>query len=358
MKLNTTYTLAREIELGGNLELPTEFRLFESGRNDSTKGPVFLTDADAVVKAWQDRGVDLMIDLEHLSLDPDARNYNPDSRGWAKLEARNGEVWATDVRWTPDGERRLREKCQRYISPAFNTDKKGRVLDVLNVAITALPATHNAAPLVAASQRSKGMDEEKLAKYSGRLRQMLGMDQEDGAQIADAIKSMDPDAMLEVIVDLMAGAEPDVPAPEMEMADPPADGEDEEEQIAMAARSLTGAKSAGEVVAKLNAMSKAAAGAEKAERAALVAQNKDLFGEELQSWALSAPAKTLNDYISAARKNKPAVRSITPVQPIPSAGPNPADEQLTPEEEEVLKHSRITREQYLETRNAHKKGAR
>lgn len=348
------------IQLPESDDPPSEFRLFAAGRNDSTKGPVFLTDAEAVVAAWQRHGVDLMIDLEHLSLDPDARNYDPDARGWGQLEVRNGEVWATGLRWTPDGERRLREKRQRYISPAFDTDKKGRVVDVLNVAITALPATHNAAPLVAASQRSKGMDEEKLAKYSGRLRQMLGMDQEDGAQIADAIKSMDPDAMLEVIVDLMAGAEPDVPAPEMEMADPPADGEDkpEDEQIAMAARSLTGAKSAGEVVAKLNAMSKAAAGAEKAERAALVAQNKDLFGEELQSWALSAPAKTLNDYISAARKNKPAVRSITPVQPNPSAGPSPADEQLTPEEEEVLKHSRISREKYLETRNAHKKGAR
>jgi hypothetical protein len=139
--------------------LPTEFRIFAAGENDSTKGPALFDEAAAaaVMAEYQKQGVDLMIDLEHESIDETpVRADSKDARGWFKLEVRNGELWAVDVRWTPDGERRLRERTQRYISPVFlRTKKEKRVVYVLNVALCAMPATHNAPALVAASKRER-----------------------------------------------------------------------------------------------------------------------------------------------------------------------------------------------------------
>jgi phage I-like protein len=138
--------------------MPREFRIFAAGVNESTKGPAIFDEkaAEAVMAAYAREGVDLMIDLEHHALDADARARAdaPDARGWFKLEVRSGELWAVDVSWTPDGERRLSERTQRYISPAFEYDKTtGRVMRLLNVALVAMPATYSALPLVAASKR-------------------------------------------------------------------------------------------------------------------------------------------------------------------------------------------------------------
>jgi phage I-like protein len=156
------FTLSTSISDG---EPPTEFRLFTKGVN-STENGEFVFDAAAaksVMAAYEKWGVDLMIDLEHQSLEVEGGAPDPtarDARGWCKLELRDGELWACDVKWTPDGERRLREKTQRYISPAFKSDPKTRrVLKMFNIAITAMPATHDTPALVAASvQRKPGMD--------------------------------------------------------------------------------------------------------------------------------------------------------------------------------------------------------
>ena len=113
-------------------------------------------------------GIDLPIGQEHQmpelargEADPTGR----DARGWCKLALRGGELWAVDVRWTPDGAQRLTNKTQRYVSPAFESDPKThRVLKMINVAITALPATHKTPALVAASAIGETMDPKLIAK--------------------------------------------------------------------------------------------------------------------------------------------------------------------------------------------------
>ncbi len=138
---------------------PSEFRIFAAGWNDTEKGS-FLFDEEAaasVMAAFEKWAIDVPIDLEHQMLEGDA-SADPtarDARGWCRLEVRDGELWAVNVTWTPDGEARLREKRQRYISPAFSFDENDRVTQIVNVAITALPATHGAQELVAASGRAK-----------------------------------------------------------------------------------------------------------------------------------------------------------------------------------------------------------
>jgi phage I-like protein len=138
---------------------PSEIRLFKAGINETTKGE-FLFDskaAELVIAAAKEQGIDLIVDLEHLSLDPEARHFNPDALGHFNLEVRNGELWAVNIRWNGEGERRLSEKTQRYISPAFMTDDDNRITEVVNIALVSMPATHNTPALVAANRRPKHM---------------------------------------------------------------------------------------------------------------------------------------------------------------------------------------------------------
>jgi len=144
--------------------LPTEFRIFTAGENDSTQGVVMFDEEAAreVMANYAAHGVDKMIDLEHRSLDwnePDT-----DARGWCQLELRNGELWAVKVSWTPDGEARLKARTQRYTSPAFycnyvfpegESDPAAgfeRVARLINVALCSMPASYGLDALVASEQ--------------------------------------------------------------------------------------------------------------------------------------------------------------------------------------------------------------
>lgn len=154
--------LALRSDLGdfdADAPMPTEFRIFGPGVNGTTKGPDVFDQAAAraVMTEYARQGVDQMIDLNHDSLDPATRRQRADAgdaMGWYRLQLRgDGSLWAVDVRWTPEGEARLRAKKQRYISPAFLRDKKsGRVLEMINCALVGMPATHNMQALVAASR--------------------------------------------------------------------------------------------------------------------------------------------------------------------------------------------------------------
>ena len=188
---------------------PTEFRIFKVGENPTTKG-VFLFDAaaaQAVMAAYQAQGVDYMIDLEHQALGDPNRADSADARGWFKLELRNGELWAVDCKWTPDGARRLAEKTQRYTSPAFLADESGRVVELINVALVAMPATHGAAPLVAAAKRacaSTGLPYTGGSRPHGQ--RLNRMDPKQVQAALDALEAGDQAKGLEILKAMIAAA--------------------------------------------------------------------------------------------------------------------------------------------------------
>lgn len=243
-------TLARNtVELAiadGATPLPTEFRLFVAGWNPTEKGS-FLFDADAaaaVMAAAKRWGVDLAIDLEHQMLEPGIAPdpTAKDARGWFNLELRaDGSLWAVNVRWTADGAARLTQRRQRYVSPAFEIDPQTkRVTQIVNVAITAMPATHNTPALIAASAQGGRMDPTKVGEAL------------DALVAGDAEKCMQ---LLKDIIAAAAGAESaeepaaeEAPAAEApaEMSAPPAEEDPEAKAAAVAASkvvSLAGAKS-------------------------------------------------------------------------------------------------------------------
>lgn len=165
-KRNALVALGVALVIGPDGKLPTEVRVFKAGVNDTEKGPYLFDDEAArLVMAHQEAmgGVDRMIDLEHLSLDEESENYDPDARGWCRLAVRAGELWLVGISWTPDGTERLTSRKQRYLSPAFPTDEDRRITKIVNIALTAIPATHDAVALIAASTRGTTMHPKILA---------------------------------------------------------------------------------------------------------------------------------------------------------------------------------------------------
>lgn len=190
-------------------EPPKEFRLFRFGKNKTTKG-TFLFDeksAKLVMAEHAAHGIELMVDYAHASLaGGDARDPAKAGKaaGWFALEVRADGLWAVNVRWTASASAALVAKEWRYMSPAFDLDSDGRVVELINVALTNLPATDNLKPLMAASRMETDMLSPEMTKKA-----------------LDVIAAGDEAAALQMVSDILAaaaGGEED-PAPE------PADGE-------------------------------------------------------------------------------------------------------------------------------------
>lgn len=193
-------------------EPPAEFRLFTAGTVETSIG-TFIFDEDAaarVMATYAEQGNELMIDYDHASfanvaLDP---AQSGKAAGWFNLELRNGELWAVNVRWTEPAAEALRRKEWRYTSPTF-ASKDGRILKLVNVALTNIPATKRLEPLMAASQ---------IVALNGG-----SMNAELVKKLLDAIEAGDLDALKELAKDLVASAASGEPPPSDEPADAPPD---------------------------------------------------------------------------------------------------------------------------------------
>jgi hypothetical protein len=143
--------MSTALEVAEGAPLPKEFRIFKAGVNATAKGDFDYDDAaraTMLAAAQQRGGVRYMIDLEHDSLHPARGCFRGDCRP-------DGSRWACRVEWTPDGARRLNERTQAYISPAFKHVVEGGALhplELVNAALCAVPAIHDAPALVAASR--------------------------------------------------------------------------------------------------------------------------------------------------------------------------------------------------------------
>lgn len=230
---------------------PTAFRIFTAEMVTTSKGD-FIFDAEAAKRVLTDyaaQGNELMVDYDHASLETAAPDPSQSGKaaGWFGLEMRGGELWAVNVRWTEPAAAALRRKEWRYMSPAFQTEG-GRIVALINVALTNIPATKKLEPLMAANATVEGdaMNSEQF----GALAEALGLGAD--AKIEDVLATVA--AMVKKVQDAANGAPAEEPpAEEMpaEMAEEPA----AEQAAAVAATSrlmrLSGKDSLGEAVAEV-----------------------------------------------------------------------------------------------------------
>lgn len=269
---------------------PTEFRIFQAGANKTDKGTRYFTKESqkTVIESLGDR--DVMCDLEHLSLDRESPNYDTDARAWFDLEIRNGELWAVNVRWLPDGARRIKEKLQRYISPAFWSDPKTSVIkSIINVALTSLPAMHHTEALIAANQGYAMKPEEMLAEILKAL-------------------GLPPDATWDAVKAKLAGAAPTPEAestPTVPPAVPAAASVTSDPMIATLAKGMSGL---------FGAVDKLSKRFDESDKERLLASRS--FTPAEMAWLKNEPYDVVNRYIKANPGSPPAgqptITSVTP----------------------------------------------
>jgi phage I-like protein len=140
-------------------QIPTEFRIFKAGVNTSLKGDFIFDEesAKSVMEFYASHGTELHLDYEHASAyeGKDTPKGAP-AAGWFVPEVRNGELWATNVRWTPPAAEMLKNREYRYFSPTFEATKdENRVAVLISVALTNLPALDKLDTLIAAKGGEK-----------------------------------------------------------------------------------------------------------------------------------------------------------------------------------------------------------
>jgi len=159
---------------------PTEIRIFRAGINKTTKGS-FLFDAEAaaaVMAAFTQYGNELCFDLGHSIPDPSVSVENKKAVGWFTLEVRETddgpELWAINCRWKKEVAQEIADEEWGYVSPWFYFDESnGRVLEIINCALTNVPATFNAFPLREAADRRTAQLEVGFNTIQSALRSAL-----------------------------------------------------------------------------------------------------------------------------------------------------------------------------------------
>lgn len=125
--------------------------------------------------------VKLMIDYEHQTMFIEQNGKPNPAAGWIeRAEYLSGEGLFAEVNWVDEACEMIKTKAYRYLSPLFLTDSDGRVLKLINAALTNRPALHNLAEVVALSQSF--LQKEGVTMLS-LLQQLFGMPNATEAEI-------------------------------------------------------------------------------------------------------------------------------------------------------------------------------
>jgi phage I-like protein len=149
-----TAWITLDIAEGPDSGPPSELRIFPRGKFATKKGTFTFDEksAETVMAEYAEHGADKHFDYWHDSVNQNMPGSTRIAAAWHKLEVRDGELWATDIEWTPPASEQVKNKQFKYLSPAFSVEPGSkRVVELVSTSLVNLPATRNQRPLVAAS---------------------------------------------------------------------------------------------------------------------------------------------------------------------------------------------------------------
>lgn len=138
-----TLLASHAVALDGSGQAPEWVHLLPAGRFEGRdgRGPYVLKDAQAVLSATTQAGLDPVVDYDHqtdLAAVKGVGGTAP-AAGWVKeLAAREDGIWAR-IEWTGKGAAAVTAKEYRYLSPVFLHTKSGEVLKILRAGLTNNP---------------------------------------------------------------------------------------------------------------------------------------------------------------------------------------------------------------------------
>lgn len=138
----TLATCDRALPPGGTV--PEWVHLLPAGDITGRDGRSYsLPDPTALIAAFQEGGLDLVVDYEHASDIPEARLKGPvKAAGWIKeLRQNEAGLWGR-VEWTATARQIIAAKEYRYLSPVFYHDKDHRIWRLKGAGLVHQPNLH------------------------------------------------------------------------------------------------------------------------------------------------------------------------------------------------------------------------
>lgn len=173
------YALGIALLQAGEGSAPDRIRLFRAGQNPNMKGRPLVFDADAaaaVMAAWRKHGARLMFDYCHASLaanPPDPKEAGKAAGWFDPAIGPDGELEAVSIEWTAAAAAAIEAREYLYFSPAVVYEKEsGRVVRLINVALSNLPALEGLDALIPLSAYEVGSEEDRMLE---ELRKKLGL---------------------------------------------------------------------------------------------------------------------------------------------------------------------------------------
>lgn len=154
MTINPIACSFKLAEANGHIQLFPFGRFYPADGRAEGVGGWYVDDSNgyALAESINQLGIDLMIDYEHQTLYLEKNGQGNPAAGWIKqVEYRPNEGLFATVAWTDKAASQIKAGEYRYISPLFIPDSDGRVMQVLNAALTNRPALHNLAEAFALS---------------------------------------------------------------------------------------------------------------------------------------------------------------------------------------------------------------
>lgn len=138
-----------------------EFLLFPWGDIDTCYG-TFRFDKEAAAQLMatyaartERRDGWLDIDYAHLSQSNNDEPAAHVSAGRFRTETRSDGQWVTELTYTPEAYELVATEAFRYYSPVVGTDGDHKIVELLQLALTNIPAMYNAQPLALSDKRKK-----------------------------------------------------------------------------------------------------------------------------------------------------------------------------------------------------------
>lgn len=169
------------------VDVPSTIKLLPLGLVKSEKGnfDVDKESFDEMCKQIKKRGLDIVIDYEHQTLD----GVQAPAAGWIKELSLSDNAIEATVEWTPKAQEYLKNKEYRYLSPVVlvrNKDKKAVILH--SAALTNTPAISGMFAIVNSSDIEGGFEEMDFAM---EIRKLLGVDESTSDEdVVKKVKSL------------------------------------------------------------------------------------------------------------------------------------------------------------------------
>lgn len=172
MTINPIACSFKLAEANGHIQLFPFGRFYPADGRAEGVGGWYVDDSNgyALAESINQLGIDLMIDYEHQTLYLEKNGQGNPAAGWIKqVEYRPNQGLFASVAWTDKAASQIKAGEYRYISPLFIPDSDGRVMQVLNAALTNRPALHNLAEAFALSHTFNQQQGQPMLKLLQQL---------------------------------------------------------------------------------------------------------------------------------------------------------------------------------------------